>query len=395
MKIVFLILKIVLVLAIIAAGLAVWLWPRHSYLEPSTRYFEATRLAGHPIISDATCDAPGVDRAACLSELSAQGYINVSGPSLIRVPAWADVPLGNYYLYFAHHKGDSIRLAYADDIHATWSVHPGGVLSLADSGFPVEYVEPESDNQALGDIWDEFSIHVVRDYLIMNYQATVRDRRAREARGLAPAAASVPHLASPEVVIDQLGQRFIMFYHGLEYGNRQLTRIAVSEDGLRFNATNATVPSPYVRHFELRGKHYLLGMPGVLFRADDILGPYEPRDQILFDPTMRHSALLLEGDSLFVFFSRAGDSPERILFSEVDVSSDDWDSWQATDGFDVIKPEEYWEGASLQTLPSLRGEVTGNANEIRDPYVFIDQDGVTYLLYSAGGEKAIGAAILN
>ncbi|MBI3972242.1 MAG: hypothetical protein HY332_13225, partial [Chloroflexi bacterium] len=39
---------------------------------------------------------------------------NINGPSLIRVPDWVDDPLGRYYLYFAHHRGTYIRLAYAD-----------------------------------------------------------------------------------------------------------------------------------------------------------------------------------------------------------------------------------------------------------------------------------------
>ena len=34
---------------------------------------------------------------------------NINGPSLIRVPAWVDRPLGRYYLYFSHHAGTFIR----------------------------------------------------------------------------------------------------------------------------------------------------------------------------------------------------------------------------------------------------------------------------------------------
>ncbi len=41
---------------------------------------------------------------------------NVNGPSLIRVPDWLPNPLGKYSLYFAHHRGDYIRLAYADEL---------------------------------------------------------------------------------------------------------------------------------------------------------------------------------------------------------------------------------------------------------------------------------------
>jgi hypothetical protein len=39
---------------------------------------------------------------------------NINGPSLVHVPAWIERPLGKYYLYFAHHGGKDIRLAYAD-----------------------------------------------------------------------------------------------------------------------------------------------------------------------------------------------------------------------------------------------------------------------------------------
>jgi hypothetical protein len=39
---------------------------------------------------------------------------NINGPSLIRAPEWLPNRLGRYYLYFAHHQGKFIRLAYAD-----------------------------------------------------------------------------------------------------------------------------------------------------------------------------------------------------------------------------------------------------------------------------------------
>ena len=39
---------------------------------------------------------------------------NITGPTLIRAPSWVAKPLGKYYLYFAHHSGKYIRLAYAD-----------------------------------------------------------------------------------------------------------------------------------------------------------------------------------------------------------------------------------------------------------------------------------------
>jgi len=48
---------------------------------------------------------------------------NVNGPSLIRAPAWLPNPLGRYYLYFAHHQGAYIRLAYADRLEGPWRTY--------------------------------------------------------------------------------------------------------------------------------------------------------------------------------------------------------------------------------------------------------------------------------
>ena len=61
--------------------------------------FTIMRLLDRPIIDSSTHSSIGK---------------NVQGPSLIRVPDWIANPLGQYYLYFADHKGSYIRLAYAD-----------------------------------------------------------------------------------------------------------------------------------------------------------------------------------------------------------------------------------------------------------------------------------------
>jgi len=57
---------------------------------------------------------------------------NIQGPSLIKIPLWIKNPLGKYYLYFAHHAGKYIRLAYADDLHGPWKIHEPGVLGLTE-----------------------------------------------------------------------------------------------------------------------------------------------------------------------------------------------------------------------------------------------------------------------
>ena len=59
---------------------------------------------------------------------------NINGPSLIRAPDWIE-GLGKYYLYFADHKGDNIKLAYSDKLEGPWKILSGGTLKLENSFF--------------------------------------------------------------------------------------------------------------------------------------------------------------------------------------------------------------------------------------------------------------------
>ena len=61
---------------------------------------------------------------------------NVNGPSLIGVLSWVDNPLGRYHLYFAHHEGLSIRLAYANGLAGPWVLYEPGALRMEESSFP-------------------------------------------------------------------------------------------------------------------------------------------------------------------------------------------------------------------------------------------------------------------
>src|SRR5690349_10539210 len=60
---------------------------------------------------------------------------NINNPTVIRVPSWIDKPLGRYYMYFAHHMGGFIRLAYADAIAGPWKIYEPGVLQVRDTAF--------------------------------------------------------------------------------------------------------------------------------------------------------------------------------------------------------------------------------------------------------------------
>lgn len=92
------------------------------------------RLAKNPIIHHRM-------DAVLIKEAGQFGYVNINGPALIAVPSWVKKPLGKYYLYFAHHKGDSIRLAYAENLEGPWKIHPSGALQLEASLFTMKQPE--------------------------------------------------------------------------------------------------------------------------------------------------------------------------------------------------------------------------------------------------------------
>ena len=275
---------------------------------------------------------------------------NINGPSLIQVPDWIEAPLAKYYLYFAHHQGAYIRLAYADRLEGPWTTYAPGTLQLEQTP-------------------------------------------ARR------------HIASPDLHVDHENRRLMMFYHGPVDPDKatvsttlslqspvlsgQRSYVATSPDGLHFTSGTEVLGSPYFRVFPWDGCIYALGMPGIFFRSRDGLTDFE-RGPTLYSRDMRHSAVKLDGDTLSVFYSRAHDCPEHILLSQIELTPD-WMNWQASEPVSVLKPEAACEGAGLPVLPSERGAIHEPACQLRDPAVYREGDR-TYLLYSVAGERGIGIA---
>jgi hypothetical protein len=310
------------------------------------------RLLDSPLITAATHPSIGV---------------NIQGPSLIRVPEWVRAPLGRYYLYFADHKGRYIRLAYADDLRGPWSVHPPGSLRLEESHFPDQppAIDPEARRQlaAFG-----AAAHPARDLV-----------------DEAPA----PHVASPDVHVCADTRTIVMYFHGLEGLGVQVTRVATSADGLRFDAQPQALAGPYLRAFAHAGQIYAMTMPGRFHRSADGFGRFEDGPR-LFNPDMRHAALLKRGETLYVFWTQVGHTPERILLSTIDLAGD-WRRWSASPPVEVLRPEHPWEGADAPLEPSLRGLAHGHVNQLRDPAIYVE-NGRTYLLYAVAGETGIALA---
>jgi len=302
------------------------------------------------------------DNPIIAPQLAAGLGSNICGPSLIRVPPWVEGALGRYYLYFADHKGDHIRLAYADAVEGPWRIHPPGSLWLADSCFPTT---PPA---------------VTEDSELARQAAAAGSDFAR------------PHIASPDLHVLEEAREIRMYFHGLLENGQQRTRVAVSGDGIRFRARPEVLALPYLRVFQLDGWTYGMSMPGIFYRSRDGLTDFEPGPR-LFDTDMRHSALRHDGSTLLVFWTRVGDAPERILCSQVSLTGD-WSTWQASEPVEVLRPTESWEGSDLPVEPSRRGEAHGRVHQLRDPAIFED-DGRSYLLYAGAGESCIGIARIH
>lgn len=310
----------------------------------------ATRLVDAPIIRP---------------DMDAHMGDNVNGPSLIRAPEWLSEKeagrLGRYYLYFAHHKGRYIRLAYADDIVGPWTTYEPGTLQLEESHFPA----------ASDDFAPELAGHIERGEVY-------------------------PHVASPDVHVDDESRQIRLYYHGQLRNGHQVSRLALSGDGIHFEAREEVLSTSYLRIIRLddvaEPGWYGMSMPGIVYRSDDGRGGFERGPQ-LFPDTMRHCALLRRGDTLWVFWSNVGDAPERILVSPVSLEGD-WREWEAGPAEEVLRPERDWEGAALPLAASVRGYAPEPVNQLRDPAVF-EEDGRTWLLYAVEGEHGIGIAELD
>ena len=310
----------------------------------------ARRLCDEPIVS-ATSD-PSIG-------------VNIQGPSPIRIPDWIEDPLGKYYLYFADHKGRYIRLAYADRIEGPWSIHAPGSLHLRDSHFPTEPPPPSGEVLTSTSMKLPHSSH--KEF-------------------------STPHIASPDVLIDNDNRRIVMYFHGLESYGRQLSRVATSKNGIDFEAYPETIGSTYLRAFTYENELYAMTMPGQFFRSCDGFMDFKPGPK-LFNPNMRHSALLVRNDTLHVFWTQVKDAPERILVSTIDLK-EPFDYWNESDSYELLRPERKWEGAMEPIEPSIRSVAYGLVCQLRDPAILVDDD-QTYLFYAAGGESCIGVASLN
>ena len=326
-------------------------------LSPASAQIKVARFEQNPLITMRTSRSLGS---------------NVNGPTVIRVPDWAPNPLGRYYMYFANHMGEFIRLAYADTITGPWQIYEPGVLHVRNTAMSRPGPDPR-------ETLDDFYTHV----------------------------------ASPDILIDHQQKRFVMWFHGWwtngenwpaepaaarawaqKSGYSQFTQAAISRDGLQFDASPAITRTPYIRVVQHDGYYYGVSRLGRLSRSKDPLASFElgpnPFRDGPYAGRIRHVGLVLRASRLHVFFTAIGDTPERVMLSTIPLEGD-WSTWRASAPVDVIQPERGYECTNHPNAPSESGDIAIPVRQIRDPFVF-EEDGRSYLFYSICGEQGIAAA---
>ncbi len=304
---------------------------------------EATRLNNNlPVITKAMFTAVGK---------TFDGE-NIDGPSVIRIPDWipgSERPdaAAKYYIYFANHRGSYIRMAWASELQGSWNLfNTGTAANAALSGA----ITPGNG---------------VLDMQLGNNPSTM-DLGINVIGG---------DLASPDVRIDDVNQRLVLYFHGRVQGTAdgsQATYVATSSNGLNFNliseggqanhgVRDAALGRDYFRTFEVDGHAFAFANRGELFRgplttnagasatlanADDAGGLWKSPTTVsktllwteVFSPIQylyenvlgqgkedaRHFAVYSkparDPDTIYFAYSARFDTPESILLSAVSLA---------------------------------------------------------------------------
>ena len=133
-----------------------------------------------------------------------------------------------------------------------------------------------------------------------------------------------------------------MYFHGLDGVGHQVSRVAISRNGIDFTARPEVIGGSYMRIFQHDDITYALTMPGTLSRSADGLGGFET-GPALFNPNMRHAAVLKRDGALWVFWTQVGDAPERILLSRIALDGD-WHGWRDEPPVEVMRQNIHGKG---------------------------------------------------
>ena len=212
-----------------------------SFATVDAQTFTATRVDGRPstpefdpIIDESTFG--DVNTNSNSNAASVGG--NINGPSIIRVPDWIPIservhPSAQYYLYFGNHRGQDIRMAWSDSLTGTWTLFnaSGGSGDLnTDRAWGVNGNNTGTQTPLHGVltmVGGRVTSLTNSDFVVSN------------------------HVASPEVIVDNVNQRLVMNLHGTTQflaqpgqGTGQRSFVTTSKYGLDFNPANGLTATP-------------------------------------------------------------------------------------------------------------------------------------------------------
>lgn len=343
--------------------------------------WHARRLLDEPLIAPANI-------ADAFPHSSMGGGTSINGASVVAIPpgiAMADqLPSdARYLLYFSHHAGKFIAVASARDAEGPWSVCSScQVMPISDAS-----------------LWGSST--------------------------------ALTHVASPDVHISEEKRCFVMYIHVQTGACPQFSLAATSVDGVSFQLMEgipleSRCPTAYIpfyfRRFSYQGQHYGLvkADPSKGHASGALLlrhsteggreeGLYDSSGNALYEegPTVldrsRHTSVLIIGPYAVVALSRIGDFPEHIEVECHRLEGHNWMEWFSESTLeyrmDLLVPSTVAEGALEPLRPSRSGAAGGLANELRDPFLFLEPGERHHhhvlLFFSIGGEHGISVAHLD
>lgn len=418
--------------------------------------FNAIRLDGKP--ATAGVSDPLVDQST-LSRVGGQdSTLNIDGPSVIRLPNWIPAeerihPSAVYYMYFAHHSGHDIRLAWSDSITGTWTLFNRGSApdrAWGGSGNNTGTQTPGNGvlDIDLGDSYAGLGRVLTAD--------PVPSGTNPDGNIIGPWG----HIASPDVFVDSVNERIVMYFHGnSNHRGVQKTFVTTSKYGLNFNPDHlggeaghgmrdTIISEYYMRLFEVDGRSFAFSNEGELWQApatnqagqtntianaDTEGGLWNPItshayqdiwwDEMPLNSNPIEQLYVNNGQGLndarhfgtytrthrdssdtnvYVFYTAREDAPESIFLTVIDTDGGSTNSanWTPIGQRVILEPALDWEGADLPITTSQNGGGIG-LRQVRDPYIFEDTMGTAdltddkvYIFYCGRGEEAIGVAEL-
>ncbi len=392
--------------------------------------FEAVRIGEQPVFSEDNFKEIGIR-----SSNNSTGGLNINGPSVIKLPDWLPIEervdsAANYYLYFAHHGGRDIRMAWSSEVMGPYHIFNMG--SARDTNV-------QGDKTPGSGVLD---ISLGNPNVAFPFPQT-------------------GHIASPDIHIDHINRRIIMFFHARNFRSdfSQNTFVATSRSGLNFNmpkyggesghgVVDQELGEFYFRVFQINGAY--LGKPvvstfafsngGKLWVAPlfDSIGnnatftntknpggmfsmKWEeldyPLSKVMVTPQIqeegivlrsyhnydanspRHFAVHVDSNFIHVFYSARNDIPESIVAVGINLENLSLEDrvnplkWHVSKMEHLIlSPKLEWEMGNGIFKKSQNG-TSINVCEIRDPAILVDNEDI-YMFYTGSGEEAIGIAKL-